>query len=64
MDAYNHHESTNADGLTFEAWLNAVDRVLLRVVYVTHDCLGDWDVWRCLAGEHAPRGSGCAAPGQ
>jgi hypothetical protein len=46
MDAYHHPESTNADGLTFEAWLNAVDRVLLRVVYVTHDCLGDWDVWR------------------
>jgi hypothetical protein len=46
MDAYNHPESTNADGLTFEAWLNAVDRVLLRVVHVTHDCLGDWDVWR------------------
>ena len=46
MDAYNYHESTNADGLTFEAWLNAVDRVLLRVVYVTHDCLGDWEAWR------------------
>ena len=46
MDAYDHYESTNADGLTFEAWLGAIDRVLLRVVYVTHDCLTDWDLWR------------------
>jgi hypothetical protein len=46
MNAYNHPESTNADGLTFEAWLNAVDHVLLRVVYVTHECLGEWDLWR------------------
>jgi hypothetical protein len=34
----------NADDLTFEAWLDAVDRVLLRVVYVTHECLSEWDL--------------------
>lgn len=46
MNVYDHHQATNADGLTFEAWLGAIDRVLLRVVYVTHDCLTDWDLWR------------------
>jgi hypothetical protein len=46
MDAHNYQQSTNADDLTFEAWLDAVDRVLLRVVYVTHECLDEWDLWR------------------
>jgi hypothetical protein len=46
MDAHNYPQSTNADDLTFEAWLDAVDRVLLRVVYVTHECLSAWDLRR------------------
>jgi hypothetical protein len=46
MGIYSHDESTNADGLTFDVWLSAVDHLLLSVVYVTHDCLGNWDVRR------------------